>query len=228
VCLTASPLHLAAVSKGFDGLIVLRDVTLELAPGERVGLVGANGAGKSTLTRLIGGWMRPNSGTIRIFGEDITDWSTFRRYAFGLRELPQFPQVSGELTGAETICVGQMAPKLWQLKWLQSSRTVKRSTSELLNGLVSPAELQSTLGALSFGSRKMIAMAAVLACHPRLLLLDEPTVGLDEVQRRTLGSFLSRMENCAMLIIEHDTSFVKTTCHRLTELRDGCLRECER
>ncbi len=221
----ATALELAEISKQFVGLSVLRDVRLKVNFGDRLGIIGQNGAGKSTMLRLIGGWIKPDNGLLRMFGKDITTWPIFRRYAFGLREVPQFPEISSELTGHETIAVGQLALAFSQGHFGSNLSNIQgNDITNITERLVSESDLSSHLDSLSFGSQKMIAIAAVLASSPRILLLDEPTAGLDKTQRDNLLRVLVELEErCAVIIVEHDLSFLYNACNRLVELRDGVL-----
>jgi urea transport system ATP-binding protein len=211
--------------KEFGGLRVLRGVDLELHCGEVLAIIGANGSGKSTLFRLIGGWLLPDSGSISLESNEISQWTVRARFAAGLREVPQFPRLSHELTVREHLALGFFGPNVWRHLFRRASvDETPKVVGELSEFLALENELDELVGDLPFGSRKMAAIAAAVAGSGRVVLLDEPTVGLDAEQRERLAFYIgARRGETSFLIIEHDLSFLVKVCDRILEVRDGRL-----
>jgi ABC-type multidrug transport system ATPase subunit len=216
-------LHLSGLSKAFHGTRVLNNLSLQLELGEILGIVGSNGAGKSTLIRLLGGWLAPDAGDISILGHNVTNWTSARRYGLGLREVSQFPLRDSDVTGNELIAIAQAITKPLNWDWLLRASVPPTVLEKITPEIRRCLEVNVPIRELSSGTRKMVALVAALATSPHILLLDEPTAGLDEAQRRMLSDTLLTLTECAVIVVEHDTYFVNETCGRMAELREGVL-----
>jgi ABC-2 type transport system ATP-binding protein len=192
-------------------VIAVDAVDLGVAPGEVRGLLGPNGAGKTTLLRLVLGLVRPDAGRIELFGRALHEGDApgLHRVA-GFVEEPRFyPYLSGRRT-------------LELLAELDGGDAASR-IGELLElvGLASRGEQR--VGAYSTGMRQRLGLAATLLAEPRLLLLDEPTIGLDPVGTREVGALVRRLadEGIAVLLSSHDMDEVAGVCDSVTILASG-------
>ena len=205
-------LQLHRVVAGYDRTPVLRRLDLEARPGELIALMGRNGAGKTTLLRLIMGFHRPSAGRITVLGRDVA-----RLHPAELaRDVAYVPQNPGALLFAETLRD-------------ELSFTLKHHGGRGRD----PDELLTTLGLahvamrnprdLSGGERQRAALAAVLVAAPQILLLDEPTRGMDAARKRDLGDLLTRLrrEGMTILLATHDVELVATVATRVLLLGDG-------
>jgi energy-coupling factor transport system ATP-binding protein len=203
---------LQRVSAGWDRLVVLRDVDLEVRPGELLALMGRNGSGKTTLLRLVAGLHRPSSGKVLVAGQDTT-----RVHPADIAQTVGYlPQNPSALFFAETL----RAELAFTLK------------HHCRSGL----DLEATLAALglghaidrhprdlSGGERERAALAAVLVGGPRVLLLDEPTRGMDAARKRALVQTLRQLreDGVAILLATHDVELVAEVASRVVLLGDG-------
>ena len=203
---------LQRVLAGWDRNPVLRDIDLEVRPGELVALMGRNGSGKTTLLRIVAGLHRPSSGRVMIAEQD-----TARLHPADVAQtvgyLPQNPSAHffAETLGAELA---------FTLKHHRHSRLDPETTLALL-GLEHAASRNPR--DLSGGERERAALAAVLVGAPRVLLLDEPTRGMDAARKRALISMLGRLraEGVAILLATHDVELVAEVASRVVLLGDG-------
>ncbi len=204
-------LSLKAVEKGYGSRTVLRDITLGVAAGERIGVVGGNGGGKSTLLRLIGGAEEPDAGTL-IRGGDV-----------GTALLGQHDDLDERSTIRETL-VGARAEHEWA-----ADRAFRGVLDGLLGGVGLrrfSAGMETPVAALSGGERRRIALARLLLDPPELLLLDEPTNHLDVEGVDWLARHLAARRG-SMLVVTHDRWFLDAVCTATWEVSDGVVHQYE-
>ena len=167
----AVPLRVSNLSASYGVVPALRDVSITLAAGKIVTLIGANGAGKSTLIKTICGLVRPTAGRVQLFGEDVTRLSPDQLVKKGLSVVPEGRRLFAEMTMLENLEIGAFARN----DRAATKRDLERVIDlfpELRDRLSTPA------GTFSGGQQQMIAVARALMSAPRILLLDEPTIGL--------------------------------------------------
>jgi energy-coupling factor transport system ATP-binding protein len=208
----APVVQLQRVSAGWDRHPVLRDVDLEVRPGELVALMGRNGAGKTTLLRLLAGLHRPARGAVLVAGHN-----TARQHPADIAQhVGYLPQNPSALFFAETLS----AELAFTRKHHPGSGIDPAETLAAL-GLAHAAERHPR--DLSGGERERAALAAVLVGAPRVLLLDEPTRGMDAARKRALAGTLARLqaEGVAMLLATHDVELVAEVASRVVLLGDG-------
>jgi len=199
---------------------VLSDCSFRLDRGERVGLVGPNGSGKTTLLALIVGLIRPAAGRIEVFGKVRSEESDFHevRCRAGLL----FQDSEDQLfcpTVAEDVAFGpfnQGKPRA----------EVRRIVQRTLDGLGLTGYANRITYRLSGGEKRLVALATVLAMEPEVLLLDEPTAGLDENAVRRVTEILAGLPQ-AMVLVSHDHPFLHQMSTRLVRLREGRLEAVE-
>jgi|SRR5215211_363410 len=226
------------VSKHFSGLAALQGVDMEISSGELVGLVGPNGSGKSTLLNALSGFIRPDAGIVTFHGERIErrrPWDIAKR---GLQRTFQLPAQPQRMTVLEVMLTGADLPRGASLtQSLLRPRRVRAEQAEAIErarGLLDELTLleleHHAAGSLSGGQQKLLALGVALMSDPDLLLLDEPTAGVNRSLRRALMSRLRAVNDAgtALMIVEHDIGFVSELCARVYVLNKGeVLTSCE-
>ena len=163
-------LRVENVTSSYGRIVVLRDVSLNVVKGEMVALIGSNGAGKTTLLRTISGVQPIGSGTIRFDGKPIDRLSAHARVRAGVVQVPEGRQVFAPLPVADNLRLGA---------WTRSDSDISRDLDEIYTTFPALAEKrQIAAGALSGGQQQMLAIGRALMARPKLLLLDEPSMGL--------------------------------------------------
>jgi len=212
-----TPVRLDAVVKRYGGRTVLDDVTLEVLPGI-TGLVGPNGAGKSTLVRSILGLVRLAAGSVRVFGHDPAREPRRVRSLVGV--VPEDECAVPGLSGVEMV---RYAARLCGLPGTESLRRAH----EVLDWCDAGQERYRPVETLSVGTRQKVAFAAAIVHDPRLVILDEPTNGLDPLERRAmLGRLvtLARHHGKTVLVSTHVLPDVQSICDRVIVLARGRVR----
>lgn len=215
----SAPVSVTDVHVTIDGRRVLEGVYLHVARGEIVGLMGPNGSGKSTLVDVIAGRRRPHRGIVRICGEDVARLSSRERALRGLGVVVQGGRVLSHLSVADHLRLGALA-----------SGRERSAPDALLRGLTAGLAHAQRTGALDRASRLRLELATVIATAPRLLLLDEPTAGLDRVERaqfvRDMEAIRIAFPDMGVLIVEHDGAFLAEFASRVIRLEDGMIALC--
>jgi ABC-type multidrug transport system ATPase subunit len=194
----------------FGDRVILRDISLEVQPGEIVGLVGPNGAGKSTLLRVLAGLHPPRQGTISRPNATAMSRTTRRRIGY----LPDEAALFDELTGLENLRL---------FAWARSPGVSEEECVAKADrlGLIR-AQLATAVSTYSFGMRRKVALAQTFLGQPELLCLDEPTIGLDPDGRSRLAHELrAQSAQCAVLMASNDLRFVQDHCDRVLFLARG-------
>lgn len=206
-------LEVAKVTKSFGPVHAVQGASLTVEEGSITALIGPNGSGKTTLFNLITGYLRPDSGSISFRGRDATSVSPARLYRRGLTRTFQQARVFPQLTVQENLVVasgfgwGQLFGRRVDR---QDSATAARLLEEFRLSHV--ADLYAS--ELSYGQRKLLEFAAVLMSRPKLVLLDEPTAGVNPVLIETMEQHIRALNAAGItfLIVEHDMSFVMRLC----------------
>ncbi|MBI2424349.1 MAG: ABC transporter ATP-binding protein [Candidatus Hydrogenedentes bacterium] len=195
---------------------VFRDLRLALCAGERIGITGSNGSGKSTLLQLVVGLMRPEGGTIRLFGEAPAGEPGF---VSARRRIGFLFQDSDDQLFCPTVLEDVAFGPLNQGHSQAAAHGIAAAKLEEM-GLTHLAE--RVIYRLSGGEKRMVALAGVLAMSPEVLLLDEPTAGLDSAAVRRIESQLG-MLNHEMIVVSHDNDFLERACNAIYVLHEGVL-----
>lgn len=220
------------VSKRFSGITALDAVSLTVEAGEAVGLIGPNGAGKTTFFNCLLGFLRPDAGRVELAGRDITRLPVYRRARLGLGRTFQRIELFSGMTVRDHLLVAERARlgngRLWRDVMNLANPTpaeVERAerTLELL-GLTDVAD--RPVEALTLGRGRLVEVGRALMTEPVLLLLDEPSSGLDVQETEALADTLrdvQRERGTAILLVEHDVEFVRSFVSRLYVLDFGTL-----
>lgn len=197
-------LEITNLVKSFGGLKATNDVTFTVEEGQSVGLIGPNGAGKTTIFSQIMGELRQTSGSIRLFGQEITRLTTPARIRRGVSRTYQVPRPFAGLSVAENIRVGLMPDRLIQMI-LRSPNHVQEREMALAVGF-SDADLQRNPAELTMGDLRKLEMARTLATGARVLLLDEVFAGLTAAEIAQISDLIQQMrrEGITFLIVSHD------------------------
>ncbi|MFN2536806.1 MAG: ATP-binding cassette domain-containing protein, partial [Mycobacteriales bacterium] len=228
------PLVVSSVTKHFGSLLVLDGIDLEIRPGEVVGLIGPNGAGKTTLMNLICGEMPCDSGTVSLYGRDLTTLPPHFRAHLGLGRNYQEAALFAGLTTRQVLQVAMsrrhrtgMVSALLGAPWSTfSERRSSQRADELLGrfGLEQWADVRTA--ELSTGTRRICELAAQVASAPKVLLLDEPTAGVAQREAEAFGPLLRSIReelDCSILLIEHDMPLLMGVCDRVYALAAGAV-----
>jgi ABC-type branched-subunit amino acid transport system ATPase component len=211
----------------FGGVVALDDVDLTLRSGEVVGLIGPNGAGKSTLVDAVSGLNRRYGGTITLDGRAIDALSAHERSRAGVSRSFQNLELFEDLTVMENLqaAADRRDVGAYFTDMVHPGRPrLSASSAAAVASFNLRAVLLRRPEELDYGQRRLVAVARAMAGAPKVLMLDEPAAGLDEVRTRELGELIRRLArdwNIAILLIEHDVPLVMATCDRITVLNFG-------
>jgi ABC-2 type transport system ATP-binding protein len=204
--------------RGKGWLTAVRDVTLSVPPGEVIGLLGPNGAGKTTTIKMACGLIVPTAGTIRLGGYDV-----------GRRRAEAVRQIGAVLEGSRNVywplSAWQNLMYFGRLKGLRGQE-IRRRAERLLTDLGLWDRRGETVGSYSRGMQQKVAIAAALITDPPVLLLDEPTIGLDVEAARTVRDWvahLARDEGKTIVLTTHQLGIVQELADRIAVIRDGSV-----
>jgi branched-chain amino acid transport system ATP-binding protein len=209
-------LALSGVSASYGAVPAVRDISIAIGAGEAVGLLGANGAGKSTTLRAISGLVRLTSGTISFFGTSIASMAPYKIAELGIAHVPEGRQVFPELTVKENLEIGAYIP---------SAKADRGRTLDFVFNIfpVLAQRRKQLAGTMSGGEQQMLAVGRGLMLKPRLLMLDEPSLGLAPVV--TDATFEKIQEIYAMgtavLLVEQNVSRALALVQRAYVLESG-------
>jgi branched-chain amino acid transport system ATP-binding protein len=220
-------LGLHGISKSFGGLQVNRDISFDLAKGDRVALIGPNGAGKTTLVNVISGDLAPTEGRITFDGEDITALSIAHRAHRGLVRTFQITRLFSTLTAAENVALAVMQRRGMTRRFLSlagGSPDVRDECRQLLETLGIGHIAEFRVAELAYGQQRLLEMAIGLALKPKVLLLDEPAAGVPHDEAPKILEAIERLpRDIAVLMIEHDMDLVFHFAKRVLVLANGQL-----
>ncbi len=227
-----SVLEARDIRKSFAGIVALRDLDVTVEAGERVALIGPNGAGKTTFFNCVLGVLRPDRGTVRLNGEDVSDLRVHERARRGIGRTFQRIELFAESSVREHLLIAEQTRRgsggLWKDllgRGRPSSEEVAMCDAVLeLLGLGDLAE--EPIEHLSLGKGRLVEVGRALMTQPRLLLLDEPSSGLDREETADLARTLRVAQDdqgFAILLVEHDVELVASFTERAYVLDFGCM-----
>jgi len=212
-------LEVRDIALRFGGVQALNGVVFEAEAGAVTGLIGPNGAGKTTLFNVITGLQAPDTGTVTFDGKDITAVRPHKRARLGMARTFQRLETFGTLTVRENVLVAAEMRKSWS----RDGSSPKDVTDEIIAQVGLEAVQHERVDAMPTGTSRLVEVARALAARPRLLLLDEPSAGLNEVETSELGELLTRLATTGLgvLLVEHDMRFVMGACTHIHVLDFG-------
>jgi branched-chain amino acid transport system ATP-binding protein len=219
-------LRLDHVTKRFDALAAVQDVSMTVRRGDRWAVIGPNGAGKTTLFRVIAGEYRPTSGTVHLFGRDMTRATAHRRARAGLGRTFQITNLFGEMSVEDNVTVAAQAAVGAPYAFWRPAR-LTGDLADRVDRALRAVELDDhrrarTVRELSHGEQRQLEIAVALAQRPQLLLLDEPAAGLSSSERvlmRTVVEGLPR--DLSVVLIEHDMTLALGLVDRVLCMDNG-------
>ena len=215
-----SPTGLTAtgVSKSFEGVRALEDVSIQCSRGEIVGLIGPNGAGKTTLVNVISGVLEPDAGTIAVDGNELAKRTPRRAALAGIGRTFQTVRLFAHLTVQQNIEVSAAVRR----RWRADSDGVEVDDLLVMFGLDELADRKAST--LSYGTQRELELARAVALAPGFLLVDEPAAGMNRSESAQLGSTIRRIVeemHCGVLLIDHDLRFILGMCEQIYVLHQG-------
>jgi branched-chain amino acid transport system ATP-binding protein len=220
------------VSKTFAGITALDDVSLDVDEREIVGLIGPNGAGKTTFFNCLLGILKPNGGTVTFDGRDLARVPTYRRARLGIGRTFQRIELFGGMTPREHFLVAERVRNgrgaLWKdmLFLGRPAADEKARAAAMLELLDLAAVADRPVESLSLGAGRLVEIGRALMTGPKLVLLDEPSSGLDREETEGLAVTLRTVQQeqgIAILLVEHDVEFVRSLVQRVFVLDFGTL-----
>ena len=212
-------LELHEISVRFGGVQALDDVTFDVAEGAVTGLIGPNGAGKTTLFNVVTGLQVPNTGTVVLDGRDVTTTRPHKRARLGMARTFQRLETFGTLSVRDNVLVAAEMRRGWS----RDASSPRADAADLLEQVGLEDVADERVDTLPTGTARLVEVARALASKPRLLLLDEPSAGLNEGETTDLGALLVRLASTGLgvLLVEHDMRFVMGTCSHIHVLDFG-------
>ena len=202
----------------------MADITLSVRPGERRAVLGSNGAGKTTLFNCITGDFLPTEGTIRFFGEDVTEFPAQERIRRGLRRTYQISLLFTGLSVLDNLYLACVGVSRKRFSFLRARRNdALMAAAEDLVHMVHLDDVRDTLVAeLSYGQQRQLEIAMALSGAPRFILFDEPAAGLSPTERRELIEILTGLPgHMGYIIIEHDMDVALRVSESVTMMHNG-------
>ena len=224
-------LEIENVSKLFFGLVAIDDLTIKVKPGQIYGIIGPNGAGKTTLFNCVTGIYKPEKGTIKYKGEDITGMPAHKIAQKGVLRTFQNIRLFKEMSVAENIMAG--CPTKSKQKWYHSiihtpfykkdNDKSWKKVEELMDFFNLTKFAMIPTGDLSYGNQRKVEMARALAAEPELLILDEPAAGLNENETIELTNIILKIKEMGLgiMMIEHDMDMVMKLTDYITVINFG-------
>jgi branched-chain amino acid transport system ATP-binding protein len=218
-------LAVAGLRKRFGGLLATDDVHLAIAPGEIHAVIGPNGAGKTTLVAQLQGELRPDAGTIRFAGADVTRLKPHQRAARGIARSFQITSVFGELSALDNVALAVQAHaghsfNMWRPAAAEAALREPARAALAAVGLADRAHLPAA--ELAHGEQRQLEFAMALATDPKLLLLDEPMAGMGQAESERMVELIGGLKGVrGVLLVEHDMDAVFALADRITVLVHG-------
>ncbi|AXH09825.1 ABC transporter ATP-binding protein [Malaciobacter halophilus] len=224
-------LEIENVSKLFFGLVAIDNLTIKVKPGQIYGIIGPNGAGKTTLFNCVTGIYKPEKGTIKYKGEDITGMSSYKIAQKGVLRTFQNIRLFKEMSVAENIMAGCHTKS--KQKWYHSiihtpfykkdNEASWKTVEELMEFFNLTKFALTPVGDLSYGNQRKVEMARALAAKPELLILDEPAAGLNENETIELTNIILKIKEMGLgiMMIEHDMDMVMKLTDYITVINFG-------
>lgn len=213
------------ISKSFNTLQVLQNVSLEVQPGERHVIIGPNGAGKTTLFNCITSHLPINSGAVYLEGKEISKIPSHHLVHLGMSRTFQKNNLFGSLTVEENLHLALAATRPYKYQVfhaLSTYKDLKKETNEILEQWRISDRKDIVVSNLSYGEQRLLEVLLAMACKPKILLLDEPTSGMSPAETTQTSEMIQSLpRSTTLLVIEHDMEVVFAIADRLTVLHHG-------
>ncbi len=208
------------LSFGYDKKLVLNDISFEIEKKDYVAVVGANGSAKSTLLKLIMGFLKPNTGSIKIFGANVVDFRNWNKIGY----LPQnarnfnqrFPATVEEVVGSSQYS------QMGMFKIL--NKKIKRCTLSTLEAVNMLEFKDSLIGNLSGGQQQRVFLAKLLVNNPEIIIMDEPLIGVDTESQDAYFNLINRLNKdygITIVIVTHDINSIKHRANKMLHIDNG-------
>ena len=216
-----SLLEVRGVEVRFGGLKALRGVDLTAEAATVTGLIGPNGAGKTTLFNVICGLLEPHAGTVVLDGTDLSGRAAYRRARLGVARTFQRLEVFGSLTVRNNVLVAAEVHRSWSRQRYNASRVAEAILDRVGISHIADEQVDS----LPTGLARLVELGRALATQPKVLLLDEPSSGLDEDESADFGRLLLSLasDGLGVLLVEHDIELVMSVCETIHVLDFGAM-----
>ena len=221
---TEPTLRARGVGRRFGGLRAVEGVDLEIVAGERRAILGPNGAGKTTLFNVIAGDLPVSSGRIELFGRDVTAAPARTRARLGLARSYQQSRLFLNLTVEDSIYLAALGVRNGHLRPVITRRDgeMRERARDAARRAAIDDRLGETVGSLSHGEHRQVALAMALASQPRMLMLDEPASGLSRGERQLLTDLLLALgREITLILIEHDMDVAFRVAEQVTMMHEG-------
>jgi ABC-type branched-subunit amino acid transport system ATPase component len=213
------------VCKSFGGVLALADCSLSVERGKIAALIGPNGSGKTTLFNVVTGYLRVGQGEVRYDGKAITNARPDTIFKLGIARTFQLSRVFAQLSVLENVLVATQSGKGWVRSMVQTkgSKAERKRALEALEFVGLAGKWQDLAGSLSYGQRRLLELAYVLVTDPDVILLDEPTAGVNVKVIEQLAVQIRELNRLGktFLIVEHNMEFVMDLCDPVTVLHRG-------
>jgi ABC-type branched-subunit amino acid transport system ATPase component len=218
----------------FGGLRAVDRVSFRAEPGTIVGLIGPNGSGKTTTLDAVSGLVRPDSGSVRLDGVDLTEYLPEERQAIGMIRSFQDCRLFPELTVEEVLLLCEDARRpvgvvstTFQLPWARAREKDKHTAVDAVIGSFGIERFRNhRIVHLSTGTRRVVDLASIVLADPRMLLLDEPTAGIAQREAEAFVPLLRRLREVAdttIVLVEHDVPLVFELCSQVVVMETGAV-----
>jgi branched-chain amino acid transport system ATP-binding protein len=225
-------LQVNGLTRSYGGLVALSDYALDLPVGRIHGVIGPNGAGKTTLFNLLSGMVRPTSGTIHFAGQDITGLPADQVARLGLARTFQNIRLFDDMSVIDNVKVGVQVHRpgsLWSAllttpSFRRREAGIEARARELLALVDLGDRAERMAGSLPYGDQRRLEIVRALAIEPRVLLLDEPSAGMNPTEADELLAFIRRIRDqlgVTIVLIAHDIPLVMNVCDRIQVLNFG-------
>ena len=218
----AAALEVVSLTKRFGGITAVDDCTFSVRAGVLTGLIGPNGSGKTTVLNMVSGHVRPDAGSVLLFGRPISGSSPTLPYRRGCGRTFQRARVFSSVTVRQNMHVSVPTYGARIFKWGVDPEVAERA-ARLLEDFRLYRMADVLAGELSYGQQKLLEFAMALMSKPEVLLLDEPTAGVNPVLIDTMVSQIQRLhdEGVTIVVVEHNMEFVMSLCSHLVVLNHG-------
>jgi len=221
-------LSLSGVSRNFGGIRAVADISFDVSHGKRLTIIGTNGAGKSTLFNLVTGVYQLSSGSISIFGQDVSKQPAYRRANLGIARTFQTSKLFQGLTVRENLYVSlRQAIGENKISWLAnpaSADQLQIDSTLLLEKVDLLKKADILVSDISHGESRQLEVAMALAMRPKILMLDEPAAGISPTERVRLVELLKSLEKeITLILIEHDMAVALAVADEVIVMHDGTI-----